>query len=499
MPRGHAGSGSRFDLAVDQRVQESKKKPGMLRKPLPYEMIVVAVSSQVLATANATRPVEKWPPEGGSADQALSPSDGDGSAPGKPPAPTSKPSGAPSAGSGPSADGKRMSSALPSALVATLAGLPLPALILAYYALRRRLRGKIIYAKILELQLEKEYLRVFYSPVWEQVRDASPEAVRQRFNQVFDTEQQGNNRISNYFLPFVLTSLGSLLFSVLLYEAMVTSGSLTTFFQQGVIPLAIAGALVYAFPSYISGYASLSLTPPVLFNLLARSALSVLIGIILASVTTTDLKPAAALLGALIPVPALEFLKKKLYDERPGSAEQERKAELMHLVDQDEDLLAQLYYVGIRTVLQLAYENPLRIFVDTDLHLYVCLDLVDQANLYLIVPDKQSRDDLRRHNVRTAMDLMTQTYEEFPTGAGNERVRRLRFLEPDEPLPDHLREPLERIAQAMRLQSVSELRNVIQTMVDNPHFAYLLDLWGAISWSSVERRRPADAEAAPGE
>jgi len=138
-------------------------------------------------------------------------------------------------------------------------------------------------------------------------------------------------------------------------------------------------------------------------------------------------------------------------------------------------------------VLQIAYENPLKIFVETDLNLVVCIDLIDQANLFLYVPEPEIRKGLNRYGIRTAVDLMTQLYDNLPIIGGKAGEMEYRCLESSESLPAYLEEPLKNISKVMNLESVEALRNLIQMMVDNPQLQYVLNLWNRVSGEIVDK------------
>jgi hypothetical protein len=205
-----------------------------------------------------------------------------------------------------------------SIFIATvLVGASLPALALAYFGLRRRKRNQIVLARIEELGLESEYLRIFHPAEWRSLRKSSEDSIRQQFRQLCESQFKGSSSLANYGLPIVLTLLVSIVFALVVYRFLSLSASLTDFMTHGTVPLAIAGAFLYVYPYYVSGYASLSLNPQTLLQLLGRLVLSVLIGIVIGSAVIEELRPIAGFLGALIPVPALEFLKKKLQPVSP--------------------------------------------------------------------------------------------------------------------------------------------------------------------------------------
>ncbi len=389
------------------------------------------------------------------------------------------------------------------ALVVALVALALPLLALSYYTLRLGLHRSNLLAKIHECGLEEEYLRLFHFKEWQPLHDRQQQAVdrkanaaeiqaieqsiRDAFEVAFKARFQWDNSWRNYLLPLLFTLATTTVFALVILRALLSASSLDAFLANGVLPFAIAGAMLYVFPTYISRYSSFSLNPANLLDLLAKLWLSVIIGVVTASVIVATIQPLAAFLGGLIPMASLDLLKKRVFDKQdtggdPG--ENARKATMLGLVEQDQELLSQLDYVGIRSPLELAYENPLKIFVESDLNLESCIYLVDKANLYLYVPDKEIREKLNHHGIKTAVDLMTQVYEDD-------------WIEPAAPLPPYLEKALKEIAQALGL-SLEALRNMLALMKDDPKLHYLLDFWLQVTPSieKLSEGQPATEAAA---
>lgn len=357
--------------------------------------------------------------------------------------------------------------------------LSLPLLIVAYYLLRLRLRRNSLKAKIIELHLEPDYLRVFHFSDWEEVYDKPPLLIRSCFVQVFDKQFHGDNSFKNYLLPLGFTLITTSVFSFFLYDTVVLKASYT-FIENKLVVFSLVGAMLYVYPRYIAKYASFSLNPPILFELVGRLWLSTIIGVVTASVVAPSLQAVSAFVGGLLPLASMDLLRKKVF-EKGGDEDDKRIGAMLEILHDDRNLFSQLEYIGIRSVLELAYENPLKIFVGTDLNLVVCIDLVDQANLRLYVPDQQTRQELNRSGIRTAIDIMTQLYENLPSRNKHKNHREWRFLDPDEKLPDHLVAPMQTIATVLKLQNIDALRNIVQMMIDNPQLRYVFDLWGMLN------------------
>jgi hypothetical protein len=341
--------------------------------------------------------------------------------------------------------------------------LALPLVSIAYYVVRLAARRDRMLAKIQLLGLEDEYLRIFHLEQWQELPDSEEEIV-DSFEDLFRGHFSGEN------------SLGK----IAIYAALRDGAIVPTMVQGSILPFAVAGALLYSYPQFIQRYAASSLNPQALYMLTGRLWLSVVIGIVTGMVTGSllaeSMQPLAAFLGAYLPLAALDWLEKKVFGERIRR-DDARARDLLEIVKGDAQIFSQLEYIGIRSVLQLAYDNPLRLFVETGLDLEVCTDLVDQANLHLFVPSKAEREGLNRYGVRSAVDLMTQVYAELPPKGQPDGRKGIRFLEPDEELPQHWREPLEGMANVMKLEGVASLRNTIQVLTDNAHVTYLHGLW----------------------
>lgn len=372
-------------------------------------------------------------------------------------------------------------------LLPAIVAIWLPLLIVAYYALRLELRRRALSARIIELHLEPDYLRMYDfdalskhcgGPQPLQKSAADIQSIRNAFKKAFNNQFGGGNRILNYFIPFLLTLMSAILFALIIYASLTVKTLDAPYFKNGILPLAIGGALLYISPLYISRYASLALTPHELMGLLVRMWIALILGVLVASLFPAELEPATAFFGGLLPVAAYEWLKDKIFPKKQETEEIERMKKLLRVLHLDEDLLQQMQNIGVRSVLELAYENPLRLFVETDLNLVVCIDLVDQANLWLYVPDEQVRTDLNRYGIRTAIDLMTQARDTFKNADGTEETR---FLKSSEDLPEFLEEPFANIAKTMKLENISTLRNTLKMMMDNPQLEYVRQMWKMVN------------------
>lgn len=362
-------------------------------------------------------------------------------------------------------------------LVAALLALTLPLVILLYYSVRINFRRNNLLSKIHELQLEQEYLRLYHFQEWKKYHDdpAGNEKVLEEFEKYFNASFEGMHKTKNYWLPLLLTFLTTSIMGLVFYAWFGEEvAGRVPIAATPVLPLAIAGGLFYVYPIYILRYASLSLTPTCLYELVGKLWLAVVVGAVGASLFEAPLKPIAAVVLALVPMAGLDFLKKTVFEKRKAEGQAEPLTSdlvLLEILQYDEQLLSQLSYIGIRSLSELAFENPLKVFLETDLNMEASLYLVDRANLCLYVPDKAMREDLSRYGVRGAIDLMTMLYEY------DRETQKGTIIRPADPLPEHLLAPLEELARVLKIQHVDSLRNLIDIMMSDPKLLYLLELW----------------------
>ena len=366
-------------------------------------------------------------------------------------------------------------------LVAALLALCLPLTILLYYRVRINFRRNNLLSKIHELQLEREYLRLFHYQEWKKIPN-DPEGnkkVQEEFEKFFNTSFEGTNNTKNYWLPFLLTSVTTLIMGLIVFAWFnVEVAARVPILSTPVLPLAVAGGLFYIYPLYILRFASLSLNPSCLYELIGKLWLAIVVGVSGASLFEPSLKPVAAFLLALVPIAGLDYLKKMIFEKKKAEGQKDPLTSdlmLLEVLQYDEQLLSQLNYIGIHSVVELAFENPLKVFLETDLNMEASIYLVDRANLCLYVPDKAMREDLSRYGVRGAIDLATMLYEYDP------ETEKETETQLGDPLPEYMKGPLEELARILKIQYVDSLRNLIDIMMADPKLLYLLELWHQVS------------------
>jgi hypothetical protein len=248
---------------------------------------------------------------------------------------------------------------------------------------------------------------------------------------------------------------------------------------QHPVLFAIVGGFVFVYPQVVSRYASLTLNPQAVYEVIGALWISVLTGVVLAGIAIPELKPVAAFVGSLLPIPALNALRDRILN-RPTAEDTSRaneRAQMLEILGQDDNLCEQLSYVGIRSVRALADENPIRIFAEVDPDLVLCIDLVDRANLYQWIPDQTIRSAVAHLGYRGAVDLMTVLYEKLPSPDAPSDPPSYRFLELQEPLPAHLERPLTALASALGCPDVETVRNMLAMMAEDLQLSYLQNLW----------------------
>ena len=374
----------------------------------------------------------------------------------------------------------------PISTISTLFVIALPAIVVAYYFLRLGVRRNALVAKIAELGLEPEYLRLSDLAKWREVqRNPDRETAEKSFKAAFASQFRGDNLFLAYLVPLLLLLLTSLVFVGVVWGVWTRRDPKDDLLSHWTL-FAMGGALVYVYPLLVRRYVSLSLTPQAVYELVGSLWLSVFMGLLAADVATSTLQPVAAFVGSLLPLPVLQLLRRKVFPDKSADedASEASKRELMEIIGNDVDLYDQLAYVGVRSVGALAVANPISLFVETDPNLVFCIDIVDQANLRLIVRDSGVLAALQGMGIRSAVDLMTQIYEELPD-LKDPTKKVWRFLEADEPTPTHLAQPLSDIANAMKIPSIASLRNLMLMLSENPTISYLQHLWG-LMWEGID-------------
>jgi hypothetical protein len=359
-----------------------------------------------------------------------------------------------------------------------IVGGTLPLLIILYYLQKVKLRRSNLWTRILEFQVEEEYLRVYHYAEWENIIEKGKNKdgkIRKKAEERFYAWYSIENSLPDYAIPFLLTLVTTMAFAYFVYQDFSGATTLKELMKsEDVLSFAVAGGMLYIYPQYVSRFTSLHLSPPCLLELIGKLWLAVLLGILFGfCIPAGQSKSVAAFLGGYLPFTVLDILKGRVLGAKKDELQQgdgAPSAEFLEIIENDSDLKSQLNLMGIRTVLELAYVNPMKLFIETDLELDVCIYTVDRANLYLFVPDAKIRSGLNRLGIKTCVDLMTQVYD----------YEKNKWYEPGEDLPPCLGEPIKEIAQAMGLQHTDTARNLFVMMKDDPKLCYLLDFWQRI-------------------
>ncbi len=128
-------------------------------------------------------------------------------------------------------------------LVAALLALTLPLIILLYYHVRINFRRSNLLSKIHELQLEREYLRLFHFQEWKKYPN-DPEGnkkVGEEFERYFNSSFEGMHKTKNYWLPLLLTLITTSIMGLIFYAWFnAEAAGLALVAATAVLPLAIA-------------------------------------------------------------------------------------------------------------------------------------------------------------------------------------------------------------------------------------------------------------------
>lgn len=171
---------------------------------------------------------------------------------------------------------------------------------------------------------------------------------------------------------------------------------------------ALAGAYLWVVYDLIARYRQRNLVPSAIYYAAFRIAIIVPLGYALAatlSFSETIAGAAAFLLGSF-PTSTLFLLARRHGEKLFGLAEagaDKKTPELETLQGVDQAVREAFSDVGVTTILQLAYDDPIRLAMRTNLPFYFVLDLVSQALVAIYV----DTDVARRLSVRGSVEAST--------------------------------------------------------------------------------------------
>ncbi|MFZ2277568.1 MAG: hypothetical protein WAW39_07205 [Prosthecobacter sp.] len=169
---------------------------------------------------------------------------------------------------------------------------------------------------------------------------------------------------------------------------------------------AIMGAYMYLVYDLISRWNASSLSPADILWYAFRLAIAIPTGYALTSAVKTDIAaPVAFLLGAF-PMSTIISFSQRLGAKALGqeAVPESGDSELLKLDGIDKRIAARLAAEEISTPLQLAYADPVKLAIRTNLGFTFLTDCVSQALLYIYVLEKFQ--DFRKTSLRSSYEVM---------------------------------------------------------------------------------------------
>lgn len=220
----------------------------------------------------------------------------------------------------------------------------------------------------------KLYFQEFYESEFEKIARDPSAALRQLYDQRFGAR--------TFALPFILYGL-SLLILIGVIVVSILHGPIrwggATLELKGLY--ALAGAYLWVTFDLISGYRQRNLTPSALYWYAFRFLISIPLAYAISSLLTeTAAAPIAFALGAFPTTTLMLFLRRQASQRLGlGNDADTQKLELEALQGVNTALAEKFSEIGITTLLQLAYEDPIQLTMRTNLSFSYVVDLVSQA------------------------------------------------------------------------------------------------------------------------
>jgi hypothetical protein len=216
----------------------------------------------------------------------------------------------------------------------------------------------------------------------------------------------------HFVLPLIILILiaSSLLFwSIFSVQAWIDTGRFDTFLPH-LLPLfcvvAIAGAYAYGLSDQIQRCHRWDLLPANVNWVSFRLAIAVPLAWALKQVLIENLAFPAAFLIGVFPTNTLMTIVRRLTYQRLGFAEDSRTGEndIKNLPAIDQNKAEQFQDQGITTIPQLAYYDPFKLAMQTNIDYDYIVDCISQALLFVYV-GRECLDKLSRNGIRGAYEM----------------------------------------------------------------------------------------------
>ena len=230
------------------------------------------------------------------------------------------------------------------------------------------------------------------------------------------------------------------------------------------VAFGFAGAYIWNFYDLLRRYRAVDLTPPA-FHF---SWLRLLVGCVVGPLIAADVPARAqAMIAFAVGVSPLPTLFQYFNDiaKRVGIKTGEIQAEkptLHNIQGVTKDVIGRLAEENIDSAEALAYSDPFKLFLKTDMEWAVIIDLIDQALLFIYLEDKIAL--VRPTGSRGCIDLAYLF---------SRSVDREKFGEDKAAEAEAL---LEKLPERLKMDR-AEINGLCRSLVDDPRVAFLMDLY----------------------
>ena len=251
----------------------------------------------------------------------------------------------------------------------------LPVLHHLVFGLRERRREILNYFQPRSILL---YIKQFYSADWSSLKNKSDEEIVGRFQEMYDSRFG----VRTFLIPSILYSLALIgLVSVIAfaigYGSVTWSGAALE--TKGLY--ALAGAYLWVVLDLISRYRQRNLVPSALYGYTSRFIFSIPLAYAISTFFVNSLAPPIAFALGAFPTETLMVFLRRQGAQRMGLSDDTTKSnlELESLQGVNTALAEKFGEIGIMTMLQLAYEDPIQLTMRTNLSFNFIIDVVSQA------------------------------------------------------------------------------------------------------------------------
>lgn len=229
---------------------------------------------------------------------------------------------------------------------------------------------------------------------------------------------------------------------------------------------ALAGAYMWVVDDLISRARRLDMEPSDLLWSTLRLLICIPMGYAFSSVTIKELAPFIAFALGAFPITALTDMLRRLSKKGLSLEDttQETADNIIKLDGTNREIVERLALIDLRTILQIAYCDPVHTTMRSNISFNVITDLMGQALVRIYLRD--GCDKIAKMGLRGAVEVRSFIIDLDYMGSDPEMLRHRQFA--TEMLPD--------VAAALSLTQ-PELQFVLRQIADDPYSMFLSEIW----------------------